>query len=86
MDERISGKAKSVYYRVHAKAKNGDTMMGEIQGSITYYLSKPALAFSGILRSHNMIQNSNQAVQISDAYSFIRKIPTPIILIEQWII
>ena len=48
IQERIEGREGSAHYRVCAKAKNGEVLTIEIEGSITHYLDKPAII--GILR------------------------------------
>lgn len=48
MNERVCGDVSSVHYQVNIQAKDGGSIMVEIQGSMTYYQGKPA--FIGVLK------------------------------------
>lgn len=48
MEDRLTKKTSSVVYHVHAKTKRKTIILIEIQGSITFYQSKPA--FIGIFK------------------------------------
>jgi PAS domain S-box-containing protein len=48
MEDRLTHKTSSVVYHVHAKTKRKTIILIEIQGSMTYYQSKPA--FIGIFK------------------------------------
>ena len=48
MEDRLTKKTSSVVYHVHAKTKRKTIILIEIQGSMTYYQSKPA--FIGIFK------------------------------------
>jgi PAS domain S-box-containing protein len=48
MEDRLTKKVSSVVYNVHAKTKKNEIMLIEIQGSVTFYRSKPA--FIGVFK------------------------------------
>ena len=59
MEKRVSGNGQNVKYQAHAKTKTGSLVEVEIQGTITYYLGKPA--FIGIIRSAREIQKDSKS-------------------------
>ncbi len=59
MEKRVSGNGQNVKYQAHAKTKTGSLVEVEIQGTITFYLGKPA--FIGIIRSAREIQKDSKS-------------------------